>query len=140
MNNRNRLLIYIGCMLAYILLVFYLSEPKYSNDVSQGDPQVYDYVIVPSYSSSTWDHVDQGIVLQRGIGPDGKDRILIKITSDSWSKDKDVEVKGRDYRIVGKGTIYHKINRYIGFNIMMITQVIVTILLIVLAIKVFQLA
>ena len=129
MENKHKFLIYIGFMLTYVFTVFYLSEPKFINDLLQKDPQIYDYVITPKYSS--WDHVEHGIVLQKGNG-----RILIKITSDAWSKDKDLSIESDQYRIVGRGTIYHKVHQYIGFNIIMITQIIIGILCAILIIKV----
>jgi hypothetical protein len=62
---------------------------------------------------------------------------LIKVKK--WREEfYQLDLKKSDYRIIGKGTIYHKINDYVGFNIMLITQIFITILSIIIGVTVFS--
>lgn len=120
-------------MIFYIGWVFYISDPKYI-DSCYKVPQKYDYVSIPEYNFS-WEinkEVLNGIVLQVD-----STKALVKVKR--WSDEfYQLDLKESNYRIIGKGTIYHKINDYCGFNIMLITQIFISILAIVIGITVFS--
>lgn len=111
-------------MMTYVLGVNWLSEPTYV----QGDmprPKPFDLVVLPEYESITRTsnvEVEQGMVLQVSA-----DRALVKIKSpylggsDSF---KDVKISEGAYRVIGEGTIYHKVNHFIGFNLMFTSQLV----------------
>lgn len=110
-------------MIYYIGWVFYMSEPKYIDNCSK-KMERYDYVSIPEYKYSfeTKQEVINGIVLQVD-----ENRALIKCKD--WRDEfYELDLKNSKYRIVGKGTIYHKVNDYVGFNIMLITQLFIGIL------------
>lgn len=120
-------------MIFYIGWVFYVSEPKYI-DSCYKTPKRYDYVSIPEYKYSwqTKTEVINGIVLQVD-----STTALIKVKK--WREEfYQLDLKKSDYRIIGKGTIYHKINGYVGFNIMLITQFFITILSIIIGVTVFS--
>lgn len=114
-------------MLFYLGSVFYLSEPKYIDNCKQ-ELQRYDYVSIPEYSfgNDIKKEVINGIVLQVD-----KEKALLKCKKYFMSSDYfyELDFKKSEYRIIGKGTIYHKVNDYVGFNIMIISQFIIGILL-----------
>jgi hypothetical protein len=117
-------------MIYYLGWVFYVSEPKYINNCYK-KIEVYDYVSVPRYSyGNSLDNgaeVENGIVLQ-------VDSVNFLVKTHRYSDEfRQLSMKNSRYRIVGKGTIYHKVNQYVGFNIMLITQFIIGILIAVLA-------
>ena len=110
-------------MIIYIGWVFYISEPKYI-DGCYKKPERYDYVSIPKYTfdGETKQEVVNGIVLQ-------VDSTTALVKCKRWGDEfYELDLKKSDYRIVGKGTIYHKINDYVGFNIMVITQLFIGIL------------
>lgn len=120
-------------MIFYIGWVFYVSEPKYI-DSCYKVPERYDYVSIPEYKYSwqTNTEVINGIVLQVD-----STTALVKVKK--WREEfYQLDLNKSDYRIIGKGTIYHKINDYVGFNIMLITQIFITILAVVIGITVFS--
>jgi hypothetical protein len=126
MKNKNKIKIaifvtLIFSMIYYIGWVFYQSEPQYI-DSCYKTPEKFDYVSLPDYKYS-WqpsNGVTNGIVLQVDSS-----KALVKCSDEFY----ELEFKTSKYRIIGKGTIYHKVNNYIGFNIMVISQVFVVILI-----------
>jgi hypothetical protein len=123
----------ISCMVAYIGWVFYLSEPTYINH-SYKKLEPYDYVSIPSsynyyYDSDGIQDVINGIVLQID-----SNKAIIKSKS-YWGTDLiELDLKIHNFRIIGRGTLYHKVNNYVGFNVMFITQIFIGILCVVLMI------
>lgn len=110
-------------MIYYVGWVFYISEPKYINNCNKKVEQ-FDYVSIPEYKYSfeSKQEVLNGLVLQVD-----ENFAIIKVKE--WSdKYYELDLKKSDYRIIGKGTIYHKVNGYVGFNIMLITQIFIGIL------------
>lgn len=109
-------------MLIYIGWVFYLSEPTYIDNCYKS-VEKYDYISVSRYSHS-WNEqsgtfeVENGIVLQVD-----STKAIIKVNS--WNEFQEIDLKQHKFRIIGKGTLYHKINNYVGMNIMMITQILI---------------
>ncbi len=110
-------------MAAYVIFMFYKSEPKYIND-SYRKPQVWDYVVVSGLGSYEKEQAD-GVVIQtdsssftfrykKGLKTDGPGGGLYSIRYDAGN-----------YKVIGTGTFYHKVNAYIGFNIMLITTLII---------------
>jgi hypothetical protein len=93
----------------------------------------FDYVSLPdySYSGSNTD-VKNGLVLQIDST---KATVLIKDYRDEFVE---VDIKAHNYRIIGKGTIYHNINNYVGMNIMLITQIFIFVLCIVLCVALVE--
>lgn len=115
-------------MVTYVVWIFYMSEPKYINNANENKVQVYDYISVPGGRYD--DQVLNGIVLQMDTS-----RMLVKLPhrySVFRSEYRELPITS-GFRIVGKGTFYHKVNNYVGFNIMFITQAIIMILIIVLS-------
>lgn len=135
MSKKTKVIVFLSLLISmifYIGWVFYVSEPKYI-DSCYKVPERYDYVSIPEYKYS-WQinqEVINGIVLQVD-----STKALIKVKK--WSsRFYQLDLKNPDYRIIGKGTIYHKINDYVGFNIMLITQILIAILSIVIGVTVF---
>lgn len=119
-------------MIAYIGWVFYISEPQYINNCNKS-PEQYDYVSLPDYTYHFMSNqeVYNGLVLQ----VDDK-YALVKVDKTYNDAYYELDLKKSKFRVIGTGTIYHKVNGYIGFNIMMITQVLIGILLVILAVYV----
>jgi len=124
-----RLLLLIVAMISYILWVFYISEPVYINNLQNKKLEVYDYVSISKYRN-TYDQEEMvnGIILQLD---NETALLLVKNYGDKYYQ---LNLKSHHYRIVGRGTIYHKVNQYVGFNIMLITQICIGILTAVLII------
>lgn len=109
-------------MVYYIGWVFYMSEPKYIDNCNK-KLEKYDYVSIPKYKYlSSNQEVINGFILQVD---EKKALIKCKKYRDEFYE---LDLKESVYRIVGKGTIYHKVNDYVGFNIMVITQLFIGIL------------
>jgi hypothetical protein len=110
-------------MVYYIGWTFYVSEPEYINNCNKA-PEPYDYVSIPynEFSFSRDAEVINGIVLQVD-----ENKFLVKCY-DYRDSFYELDKKDSKYRIIGKGTIYHKVNYYVGFNIMMLAQVVFTVL------------
>jgi len=124
MNRRVKFWVFtllLLSMVTYIGWVFYISEPKYVNNCYK-NIEPYDYV---SIRSGYTNKVDVGIVLQIDTNT-----AIIK-TDEHYSDLYELNIKNHGYRIIGKGTIYHKINNYVGFNIMLITQIFIMILCVI---------
>jgi hypothetical protein len=127
MKEKNKIILFVGLvisMLFYISWVFYISEPQYIDNINKPIER-YDYVTLPKPQYS-WEGTKRetvnGIVLQtNGI------KALVK-TKEWCEIFYELDLKTSDYRIIGKGTIYHKVNDFVGFNIMAITQIFVAIL------------
>jgi hypothetical protein len=124
MKNKNiKLIIFIALslsMIYYIGWVFYMSEPKYIDNCNK-KVEKYDYVSLPEhkFSFETKQEVKNGIVLQVD-----STKAIVKCTGYN-DKFYEIDLKESQYRIIGKGTIYHKVNNYVGFNIMLITQLLI---------------
>lgn len=109
-------------MVYYIGWVFYMSEPKYIDNCNK-KLEKYDYVSIPKYKYiSSNQEVINGFILQVD---EKKALIKCKKYRDEFYE---LDLKESVYRIIGKGTIYHKVNDYVGFNIMVITQLFIGIL------------
>ncbi len=126
-NKKIKIVVFITLILSmayYIGWVFYQSEPKYI-DACYKIPETYDYVSLPEYKYSyqTSTEVTNGIVLQVDSSS-----ALVKCSDEFY----ELDLRKSQYRIIGKGTIYHKVNSYIGFNIMLISQVFIGILIAIL--------
>ncbi len=131
-------------MLFYIGWIFYMSEPKYIDNAktdAQNEIERYDVVS----TKDTYGNTNLGMVIQIDSNFKNETRAIVKNfeTVYSWDKITTIHLKGfaatdsvqagftTDYRIIGKGTFYHKVNSFVGFNIMMITTFIIIILAIV---------
>lgn len=124
----NSKLIYIIPMLFYIGIVFYLSEPKYIDYYKPASaPDTWDYVSIRQYRDG---EVANGIVVQ-------KDSTSFLVKSDYYSRDIFYRIanNNNEYWVVGKGTIYHKVNHFVGFNIMVVTQALIAFLIVALLIS-----
>ena len=119
-------------MIAYVGFMFYSSEPKFINNSNYKEVEVYDYISIPKYCYGDESEcgVDNGMVIQRDSS-----KVLVKLSSGRLlgsDEFRELSIGGGKYRIIGRGTFYHKVNNYIGFNIILITQVVIMILLIAL--------
>ena len=140
MTQKTKARLFFGLlilMISYVGFIFYVSEPEYTNDIQNRPLHQFDIVTVQDHlwgnlgDESNYE-VNTGIVLQT----DGK-TALVKVSSRYLGGNDDLydlTIKDGKYRIVGKGTFYHKVNFYVGFNIMIITQVIIGMLLAILGI------
>lgn len=130
-------------MLFYIGWIFYMSEPKYIDNAKtdrQNEIERYDVV-----STQVGEDVNIGLVMQIDSNFNNETRAIVKNFEYVYSNYKwtIIHLKGfpatdstkggfvADYRIIGKGTFYHKVNSFVGFNIMMITTAVIIILAIV---------
>lgn len=116
-------------MVYYIGWVFYISEPTYI-DRCYKVPERYDLVSIPKYrySSDKKQEVMTGIVMQ-------VDSSTALIKCKEWGDEfYELDFKKSEYRVIGKGTIYHKVNDYVGFNIMFVTQIFIAILSVILSV------
>lgn len=145
-NNNRRKLRFLLCLLVTLIIyvgwVFYISEPTYIDNAQTYTNQLsddghkyplykYDFVVIPEhglYATEDKNSVMTGMVLQI----DGK-HALVKIFEGgySWEDYYDLILDKSHYRVIGSGTIYHKVNHYIGFNIMMISNAFIMILILI---------
>lgn len=129
MNKTIKLSIGILISIIYIIISFYLSEPQYIDNVDQKLDK-YDYV---SIFEKYGDDVVNGMVMQ----VDDK-YVLIKYTEYGRDQFAQLNIKESTYRVVGKGTIYHKVNDHIGFNIILLTQFFVMILMVIFSVFIYN--
>ena len=129
------LLAFILSMLSFIIFIFYSSEPKFIDNISTNQKiEAFDYISLPdrlyvNIGSESNQYVNNGLVLQSdGINA------LVKVNEGYRENMVQINLKDHQYRIVGKGTWYHKVNQYVGFNIMIITQVFIGFLLAIIGI------
>ena len=114
----------VASMIFYIGWVFYVSEPDYIDNISNKEICKYDYVSIKEYrySFESKQEVITGIVLR-------SDNETALVKYNGWRNEfYELDLKKSDFRIIGKGTIYHKVNDYVGFNIMLISQVFIVVL------------
>lgn len=134
-------------MLFYIGWIFYMSEPKYIDNAKEGrQNEIEKYDVVSTQDG--YGNTNLGIVIQ--IDSNYKNGTITKAIVRNfenvyhWDKLTTINLKKYvdsathepgfvqlDYRIVGKGTFYHKVNSFVGFNIMLITTLVIAILAIV---------
>jgi hypothetical protein len=107
-------------MLGYVIFMFYKSEPEYVNN-SYGKPIVGDYVNV--YDNADFAHSFYcGMVVQTDSASFSLNVRTSMTDVQHNSGIYSIPYKGTvPYKIIGKGTFYHKVNAYLGFNIMFIT-------------------
>lgn len=134
-NKKIKAIVFIAmsaAMIYFICWVFYKSEPEYIDNCKK-KVESYDYVSVKKYSrSDNYNDAFCGIVMQVG-----EDVALVK-RSDMRDKMVELDLSESKYRIVGRGTIYHKVNSYVGFNVMIVVQSLIVALLIVVMIAFFS--
>lgn len=128
-NRRIKIVVFttlILSMITYIGWVFYISEPEYIDNCYK-KVEKFDYISIPKFQYS-WNEksgntdVENGIVLQVD-----STKAIVKVIN--WSTEySEIDLKQHNFRIIGKGTIYHKVNNYVGINIMLITQVLIGII------------
>lgn len=113
-------------MISYIMWVFYVSEPKYVDNCYK-KVEAFDYLSLPPYDfesdyNTANNTVENGLVLQIDSS-----KAIVKIDNFTTTY-KEVDLKKHKFRIIGKGTVYHKVNSYVGTNIMLISQVFIAII------------
>jgi len=106
-------------MLFYVGYVFYISEPAYIDNCHK-QIEKYDWVVIPAVYDG---NVKAGVVLQRN-----ETNFILKIKDTYHSELYSISIEKGNYQIIGEGTMYHKVNDYVGTNIMLITQIIIGIL------------
>lgn len=140
-NTKTKIAIFTTLLItiiAYIGWIFYMSEPKYIDNAKtyrQNEIERYDVVS----SKDNYGNTNLGMVIQIDTNFKNEHRAIVKNLDPvySWDKittihlyilhDSTSETYGftADYRIIGKGTFYHKVNTFVGFNIMMITTILI---------------
>jgi len=127
-------------MISFVCWIFYMSEPKYINNAKanqQNNIEKYDIVS----SQDGYGNTSIGLVMQVDSNFKNETRATVKNYEYTYSQFSIIHLKRyfdsigagftQDYRIIGKGTFYHKVNSFIGFNIMMGTAIIFIILAII---------
>lgn len=138
METKNKIIALVCVvlvMISYIGWSFYISEPKYENDCNR-NVGIYDFITLNEYSYSSGEikNVDLCIVIQTS-----KDIILVKKMNKYTDTYLELNKNKNNYRVVGKGTIYHKVNNYVGFNIMQLSQIFSVLLISILVIVIISL-
>lgn len=116
-------------LVGYVLFMFYKSQPEFINNY-YGRPSAGDYVNV--YDSQHDGSFYSGMVVQTDSSS-----FTLNVSTSMADINHDsgiysIPYKGfAAYKIIGKGTFYHRVNAYVGFNIMFITIVIIIILALV---------
>ncbi len=126
-------------MISYIVWIFYMSEPEYIDNPQNNKVEKYDIVSIRPFGNIEFD-LELGMVIQIDTTIPNKHSAIIK--SIQWNntyKDIQLDTATPSYKIIGKGTFYHKINYLIGFNIMMTTIFLVAILAIVISVTLINL-
>jgi hypothetical protein len=99
----------------------YKSEPKYKNDM-YGYPKVNDYVSV--YHKLQYNDITENTFTGLVVQTDTSSFSMMFSSGFNDFRNSGIisfPYKGVPYKILGTGTFYHKVNLYVGFNIMMIT-------------------
>ena len=119
------LLATIISMVSYIMWTFYISEPKYINNSNEKQLEAYDWISLPEYQYSWQDESNRNVINGLVLQIDGQKALVKTEGRYSFSSDDmvEVDIKAHKYRIVGEGTIYHRVNQWVGFNMMLITQI-----------------
>lgn len=113
-------------MMCYVGWIFYISEPTYIDNCNK-NIEKFDYV---SITRNPYDNeVKTGLVLQVD-----RNYAIVKVDKYGSSYYYEIAINSTDYRIIGTGTLYHKVNTYIGFNIMLITQICILVIMAILII------
>jgi hypothetical protein len=141
MKSKLKFWILTGIAITYLAWTWYVSEPTYVSGKSNTKIESYDWVSVPEYGIVRFDStqnqdVETGICLQS----DGT-TALIKLEPHFLGGSSDlteVNIKSGQWRVIGKGTIYHKVNQYIGFNIFLISQILTISLLGLFIYKIYE--
>jgi hypothetical protein len=143
MKQKTKFRLMLLVAISYLAWTWYISEPTYISGNTDRTIQTYDWVSVPQYGITFGDStqnqdVETGIVLQT----DGE-TALVKLEPrflGGSSNLTEIDIKQGTWRLIGTGTIYHKVNQYIGFNLFLISQVLTLALLGLYIYKLFQLS
>ena len=143
MRQKTKFKIMVLVAVSYLAWTWYISEPSYISGNSKTETlKPFDYVSVPEYGirydSTKNQDVENGIVLQT----DGK-KALVKLEPRFLGSSSDlteIDIENGNWRRIGTGTVYHKVNQYIGFNLFLISQVLTMALLALYIYKLFQIS
>lgn len=130
-------------MITYIVFMFYMSEPKYINNPDKTayyDIEKYDIVSVRPYQGIAYD-LKIGMVIQVDT-TSFKNSDYAVVKSMQWNNvynDIKINTDTPGFKIIGKGTFYHKVNHFIGFNIVMITTAFVMIFCVIIFVVLIRL-
>ena len=123
-------------MIAYIGWIFYMSEPHYIDNAKLNEQyKIERYDVVSTVNG--YNQLSIGLIIQIDSVDAKETRATVKNFVHSGYGDDytNIHLKKNsdttfitDYRIIGKGTFYHKVNSWIGFNIMMITTIVIMII------------
>jgi len=128
---KTKIAIFTGLLLSmitYIGWIFYMSEPHYIDNPQSNEVEKYDIVSIRPYGDIE-NSLDVGMVIQIDTTSFNNHYAVVKSTQ--WrDRYKDIQLNTitPNFKIIGKGTFYHKVNYFIGFNIMMITTVLIMII------------
>lgn len=115
------------CLISYIAWIFYMSEPKYVDNPDQQDyPNKYDIVSMITYNNE----VELAMVIQVDSNSFQNHYATVKSITNRWDKFYRIQTGTvtPQFHIVGRGTFYHKVNHFVGFNIMFITTICIMII------------
>jgi hypothetical protein len=119
------LLIMVSC----VAWIFYKSEPQYiDNPTRVNHVEKYDIVSIRPYNNLE-NSLKIAMVVQIDTVSFNNHYAVVK--SLRWRDDfSDININSKTpcHKIIGKGTFYHKVNYFIGFNIMLITTWVIIIL------------
>jgi len=124
--------------LCIVVFMFYSSEPKYIDNIStKKSIDRFDMVVVKEYDWSNITEIETLIVLQ----VDTASHTAVAKRMDGFAHSDrfyTLNLKTKNFRLVGQGTFYHKVNEYVGFNLMFITNVCLMIVLVALGVSTFN--
>ena len=132
---KTKIILFVSTILliiGYLVWINYMSEPKYKNNPDRVDVELYDFVSIRPYGDIE-NNLDLGLVIQIDTISFQNKYAVVK-TIDGHYKDIQINGETRQYKIIGTGTFYHKVNAFIGFNIFRITNILIIILGIILVV------
>lgn len=147
---KKKTIIFIALFLSislYIAWIFYMSEPKYIDNInSERQAKIQKYDVVSTHNNLG--DLDIGMIIQIDTTDVKQTKAIVKNFENAYSNDNFTTIHLTsipktdscqlgftiDYRVIGRGTFYHKVNHFIGFNIMMTTTALLVIIELIIAI------
>jgi hypothetical protein len=120
-------------LIGLVAWMFYMSEPTYIDHPKlPSEIAKYDIITMRPYGSMESD-LFIGMVIQVDTTSFTNNHYAV-VKSTQWMKsyrDVKIDTITPNYKIIGRGTFYHKANHFVGFNIMFITTLAIIIIAIV---------
>lgn len=113
-----------------LVFIFMNSEPTYTNDNAK-KIEINDILAVQTDGYSK--DIDLYIVLQVNHFEPNATALLKELSSGPFPRDAYLTYTHKNllHNVVGKGTFYHKINAFAGFNLMFVTQFLLSLWLVI---------